>query len=330
MMKILHVGLGPLGIRFVRDYAQRGVAEPIGAVDVLPELAGRPLKKLVKGAAFSTKIVNNLDDFDAWDAVDCAVVTTSSGLDACAETFRALLARGLAVVSTCEELTWPYLRHPELSRELHAMALAHGGRLLGTGVNPGFMMDALPVFATTVCRNVESIEIHRVQDASTRRIPFQRKIGATLDRRAFAAGIREGWLRHVGLGESMHLVAAAMGWKIDRWNETITPVIAARGMSCGLGRIRKGDAAGVRQVANGFARGKRVLRFVFQAAIGQKDPEDRVIVRGEPDVDLVLNGGVHGDIGTSSITINAIPSLLAAPAGLHTMLSIPLTHFVRA
>ncbi len=329
MLRILHVGMGPLGVRFLSDYAERGVARAVGVVDISPGLAGKRLKGLIKKTPFDLAVMGSLEEFAAWDQVDCAVVTTASDLRACAETFRALLKRGVAIVSTCEEATWPYLRHPELCKELDALAKKHGGRLLGTGVNPGYLMDALPVFATTACKRVKSIEIHRIQDATTRRIPFQKKIGATLDDKAFRAGIKAGWLRHVGLGESLHFVAAAMGWTIDRWNETIEPVKATRAMRCGLGPIKKGHACGVRQVANGYSGGRRVLRFVFQAAIGQKDPapEDRVIVNGEPGIDMAIRGGVHGDVATSSITINAIPSLLAAPAGLHTMMSVPLTHF---
>src|SRR5262245_40356567 len=135
-MRLLHIGLGPLGVRFLTDYADRRVAEPIGVVDISPQLAGKPLRALVKKTPFDLPILSSLDEFRHWDAIDAAVVTTASDLRACADTFRTLLARGVAVISTCEELTWPYLRHPDLSRELHALALANDGRLLGTGVNP--------------------------------------------------------------------------------------------------------------------------------------------------------------------------------------------------
>ncbi len=330
MYRILHVGLGPLGVRFLQDYAARGIAAPVGVVDLNPALAGEAIAKAVAKSPFRGTILPSLDAFTDWNSVDVGVVTTASDLRDCAETFRALLSRGISVVSTCEELIWPYLRHAALARELHALALAHGGRLLGTGVNPGFLMDAFPAFATTVCESVKSIEIHRIQDATTRRIPFQRKIGATLDKAAFRAGVKAGWLRHVGLGESLHFVAHAMNWKVDRWRETIAPVPAAKAMRCGLGTIRKGDACGVRQTATGVSGGKTVLKFVFQAAIGQAEPHDRVIVRGNPNLDVTFAGGVHGDIATSSITINSIPSVLAAPPGLHTMLSIPLTRFAPA
>lgn len=329
MLRVLHVGLGPLGQRVVADLIEREVGEVVAACDSAESIAGKTLDRVVKGASKSVRVVESLDHVEDWSDIDCAIVTTSSDLRACVPTFRTLLSKGVAVVSTCEELVWPWLRHPALAEELESMAMRFGGRLLGTGVNPGYLMDAVPVFATTVCRRVEAIEVHRYQDATTRRIPFQKKIGATLDAKAFAKGVKEGWLRHVGLGESLHFIAAAMNWHVGDWKETIEPVVATKAMKCGLGPIKKGDACGVRQVATGKVGGKVKIKLVFQAAIGQKSPppQDRVLVRGEPNVDLSFNGGVHGDIATSAITINSIHSLKAAPPGLHTMASIPLVKF---
>jgi 4-hydroxy-tetrahydrodipicolinate reductase len=327
MLRILHIGLGPLGQKVIHDLHDRGIGRVIGAVDVDPALAGKPLASIVKGLSSDVRVMHALEDFAAWDQVDAAIVTTASDLRRCADTFRALLARGTTIVSTCEELVWPWLRHRALADELHAAALKGRGRLLGTGVNPGAMMDMIPVFATGVCRKVRSVEVHRIQDATSRRIPFQKKIGATLDDAAFAAGVKEGWLRHVGLGESLHFVAHYLGLRIDAWHETIDMVRAERELACGLGPIRKGHAAGVRQTATGAHAGKPVISMIFQAAIAQDDPQDRVIIDGEPALDVVYRGGVHGDIATSAMTLNAIASLRAAGPGLHTMATIPLVHW---
>lgn len=329
MYRILHIGLGPLGVKIVNDLYDRRLGQVLAAVDIHPDVAGKPLSAVCSRATTSAPVLASIDGFKAWDKVDCAIVTTSSDMRRCAETFRTLLARGISIVTTCEEATWPWLRHAALSKDLDALAKAHGARLLGTGVNPGAMMDTVPVFATTVCKSVKAIEVHRIQDATTRRIPFQKKIGATLDRAAFRRGIKDGWLRHVGLGESLHFVAHAMGWKIDSWKETIQPVIAAKAMKCGLGPIPKGHACGVRQVATAKSAGKTVLKMVFQATIGQSNPapQDRTIVKGEPNLDVVFKGGVHGDIATSAMTLNSIGPLLAAPPGLHTMASIPLVRW---
>jgi len=327
MNRILHIGLGPLGQKIIADLYERKLGRVVAAVDLDPKLAGRELGDVVKGCPDDLTVINRLEDFSAWDQVDAAVVTTSSDLRLCADTFRTLLRHGVTVVSTCEELVWPWLRHEALAKELDEAAKRGKGRLLGTGVNPGAMMDTVPVFATAVCKSVRSLEVHRIQDATTRRIPFQRKIGATLDKAAFKKGIKDGWLRHVGLGESMHFIAYYMGMKLDTWKETIEPVLATKAMKCGLGPIKKGHACGVRQIAVGKQNGKTLIKMVFQASIGQKSPMDRVLVTGEPKLDVIFSGGVHGDIATSAMTLNSIAQLRAASPGLHTMATVPLVRW---
>ncbi len=347
MLNLLHVGLGPLGRIMVSDIARRGIASITAAVDIDPALSGKKLSDLVPECGFDCRIFSSISDAakSCPRGFDAALLTTSSDLAICAPSLRELMAikGGLPIVSTCEELLYPWLRHKALADELDALAKHHGARLLGTGVNPGFLMDTLPVAATAVCRSVRSVKVWRIQDATTRRIPFQKKIGAGLDDAAFQSKIRDGSLRHVGLGESIHFVAHYLGMHIDRWEESIEPVKADRDISATNGPIRKGAAAGVRQVAKAWGStnpkpetrnpkpdSPPILEFTFQAAIGQPDPHDRVVIEGEPPIDLTLKGGVHGDIATSAISLNAIPSLIAAPPGLHTMATIPLVRFVRS
>ena len=322
MFRILHVGLGPLGQMIVSDLYSRGLGEVVAALDSAGEFQGRKLSDLLPQTGALVPIQRGFDSIGDWSAFDAAIVTTSSELTRCAPTFRELLGRGLAVVSTCEELCWPWLRHVQLARELDAIAKEHGGCLLGTGVNPGFLMDAFPVAATAVSCSVRSIEVHRFQDAATRRIPFQKKIGAGLDLTTFEREVAAGRLRHVGLGESLHFLAHHLGFPLERWNETLEPVVARVPLACALGPIPAGHATGVRQVAEGWVRGAAVLRLVFQAAIGQPEPHDRVHVDGDPPLDLVLRGGVHGDVATSALLLNALPALNEARPGLHTMASV--------
>lgn len=331
MVRILQVGLGPLGRIIVADAAKRGMAEVVAAVDPAPQIAGVPLKSVVPECPWGADVLASLEAVTVWPQVQCAVVSTSSDLSKCAPTLRALLARGVSVVSTCEELLYPWLRHADLAQELDALAKRHNARLLGTGVNPGFLMDALPVAMTAVCRDVRSVRCWRIQDASTRRIPFQKKIGAGLDDQQFAAKVKEGTLRHVGLGESIHFIAHYLGWTIAKWDESIEPVKADRDLMCGLGAITKGRASGVRQVARAWPTADTskspLIQMEFQAAIGQADPHDRIALDSDPPIDLRIPGAVHGDAATSAITLNAIVSLLAAPAGLHTMATVPMVRF---
>lgn len=321
MSKLLHVGLGPLGRRVLTDALECGI-EVVGAVDISPELEGRPLHELVPGAPPELRVRADLEAAIAELQPRSAFLTTSSDLEQCMDSLRPLLDAGVAVVSSCEELLWPWLRHPVLAAELDERAVRRRGRVVGTGINPGFLMDTLPLAATAVCRSVETIEVVRIQDASPRRLPFQKKIGATLSPADFESTAATGSLRHVGLGESLHFLAVGLGLELDGWSESLEPVLAERELECGLGPIPAGHAAGVRQVAEGTVDGQVRLRLVFQAAIGQEDPHDAVRIAGDPPVDLVVRGGVHGDVGTSAMLINTLPALLEARPALHTMASL--------
>lgn len=327
MLRVLQLGLGPLGRMIVEQLHRSGVGMVAGAVDPDPAVRGRRLSELTNEyGPVDPTVAGSIEELEARATFDAAIVSTSSSLEACGPTFEGLLSRGLAVVSTCEELLFPWLGHKDLAERLDALARKSGGRLLGTGVNPGFLMDTLPVAATAVCSNVRGALIERVQDATTRRVPFQRKIGAGLTQSEFSKKIADQSLRHVGLGESLHFVAHYLGLSIDAWSESIEPVLADRPVAWSMGTIPAGNALGVHQSAQGMRAGKPVIRLEFIAAIGQPDPHDRIRIEAEPPIDLLLRGGVHGDLATVNIVVNALPSLIDAAPGLHTMATIRPVH----
>ena len=320
MARIVQVGLGPLGVRAAREFLERGMGRITGAVD--PAHAGRPLAELVEGADPSLTIAPDVTALGCWGDTDAAIVTTRSALPDCFETLRDLLGLGVHVVSSCEELSYPWLQHPIMSQELHERAVKARRVVLGTGINPGFLLDTLPVALTGVCHTVRGVVAGRVQDATTRRIPFQKKIGATLSPEAFQAEVEKGTLRHVGLPESLHFVLHYLSLPFDDWSETLEPVIADRDLECGLGPIPAGHAAGVRQVAVATRDGEEVVRLEFQAAIGQAEPRDWVELDADPPIKAVIEGGVHGDAATTSILLNAVGSVREAEPGLRTMADV--------
>ena len=281
MLRLVHIGLGPLGVRVLRDFLALGRGHVVAALDRDPALIGRPLSELVPEYAGAPElaVTSSLEAVD-WASVDCALVTTSSDLSEAAGTFRTLLDHGVDVVSSCEELLFPWLRHPGIAQELDERATRHDCRLLGTGVNPGFLMDTLAVSATAPCLDVRSITARRIQDASTRRIPFQRKIGASLGLDEFRARANAGKLRHVGLGESLHFVAKALDFRIDRWEESLEPIVAEQELTCGLGhdRRRRGGrrAPGRRGLAGqGLRRPARVPGGDRTGGSARRDPGRR-------------------------------------------------------
>ena len=322
-IRVTQIGLGPLG-RMISPYlAERKSIEISSAVDIDPGMEGRNLGELCDNSRLSD-IDITADLEDALQAnPQVAVITTVSDLDAISPLVERIVSHGIHVVSTCEELSFPWVTKPEVASRLDGAAKKHGVCVLGTGVNPGFLMDFLPTAATAVCREVDSLLIERIQDASFRRLPFRQKIGAGIEESEFRSRMAEGKIRHVGLTESMHMVASRLGWELDRTEDNVEPVLAEKTMSGDDWVVEKGMAAGVHQIGRAFLGDREVLTLVFKASVGETNPRDRVKISGIPEVDLTLAGGVNGDIATCAIVTNAVPAVCETNPGLRTMVDMP-------
>jgi 4-hydroxy-tetrahydrodipicolinate reductase len=231
-------------------------------------------------------------------------------------------AAGYAVVSSCEELTWPWARHPGISARLERRARAAGVAVFGTGVNPGFVMDLLPVILSGITRQVRHVHVRRVVDASTRRLPLQRKIGAGLTPARFRAEVRAGRLGHVGLPESAHMIAHALGWKCSRLTNRVEPVLARRAVP-GPVPVAAGQVTGIDQRVVLVSGGREVIRLELTMALGAGPPHDDVAIQGTPPLHLRLEGGAPGDAATVAALIRGAFSVAAAPPGLWTPITIP-------
>lgn len=329
MTKILQVGLGPLGIKTVQFAIARGF-KIVAAVDKNPELIGKDLGEVCGLKKMGIKISPTVKEALAKKKADIAVVTTVSSLKKLEPQVQEIAKAGLSIVSTCEELSYPWKTQPALSKKLDKICKKHKISLLGTGVNPGYLMDYLPTIMTAVSKSVESVYVTRVQNASVRRIPFQQKIGAGLTIAEFKKKEKEGTLRHVGLPESVDFIAARLGWKLTKKTESLNPVIADREITTGYKAIGKGMACGVEQIGRGFVGKKEVITLHFRAAVGEEKSYDTIKINGEPMINSTIDGGVNGDIATCAITLNAIHSVLLSKPGLVTMADIPAVAFGKA
>ena len=229
---------------------------------------------------------------------------------------RSLIGAGLDVVSTCEELSYPWAHHRTEAAEIDAMAMGHGVAVLGTGVNPGFVMDTLALVLSGACQQVSAVRICRVVDTSKRRVQLQRKTGAGTTLPEFQRRVAAGTLRHVGLPESLEMVAAGLGWRLDKVQDLIEPVIAERSVSSEYITVEMGQVAGVRQTARGLVGGREVISLELRMEMGAVDSYDSIHLEGTPVVDLRIGGGIHGDLATAAIVVNAIPRLVEARPGL--------------
>ncbi len=322
-LRVVQFGCGPIGCRIARLAATRPHLRLVAGIDIDPALHGRDVGEVSGGAPLGAAIVGSWERLPDDAAPALAIHTTGSSLQAVAPQLHALLREGVDVVSTCEELAFPADANAEVAAELHDQAVKAGVTLLGTGINPGYVMDAWPLYMTVPCQEVRAIRATRVQDASDRRGPFQRKIGAGLDESEFRRRADAGEIRHVGLTESAHMIAAGMGWSLDELTETIEPIMAPRALQTEHVSVAAGQVAGVRQEGVGIAGGRQVVTLEFRAAVGLDESYDAVSIDGVPPVEARIDGGVHGDLGTAAVVVNAIPRVAAAAPGLTTMKDLP-------
>jgi 4-hydroxy-tetrahydrodipicolinate reductase len=232
------------------------------------------------------------------------------------------MAAGADVVSTCEELAYPWRDNPETAEAIDATARDHGVTCLGTGINPGFAMDAFPAVLSTVSRRVDSVRVERVQDASTRRRPLQEKIGAGTSVETFESEVATA-AGHVGLPESVAMLAAAMGWELDAVDEAIEPVIADERTASDYVTVEPGEVAGISQTGTGVVGGQQRIELALEMYLGAPDPHDTLTIEGTPDLTYTVPGGFHGDVTTPAVVVNAARRLPDTDPGLRTMLDLP-------
>ena len=315
--------IGPIGMQAVQVIAERPSCRIVGAVDKDPAKIGRNLGDLVGlTRPLGVRVSGDAADVLRRVEADIVVLTTTSSLAMIKPQILEIISCGKNIVSSCEELTFPWITQPETAREIDEAARRENVSVLATGVNPGFLMDFLPMALTGVCRTVRRVTVERIQNAASRRLPFQKKIGAGLTLDQFHARVREGNLRHVGLTESIHLIASRLGWALDKTEETLSPVVSEGGFATDELTIPPGHASGVSQIGRGYRGGQEVITLVFRATVGEPDSHERIVIEGDPPIDLFIKDGVNGDVATCAIMANAIPVVVQAPPGLLTMADI--------
>ncbi|MBI4488603.1 MAG: dihydrodipicolinate reductase [Deltaproteobacteria bacterium] len=326
-IRIIQYGVGPIGAGIVRLLLEKPGMRLVGAVDIDPAKVGQDLGRAVGvgrdlGAKISDQAVQALKT-----KADIVVHSTSSYLADVEEQLFQCIDAGLSVISTCEELVYPFRKHPRLSEKLDAEAQKKGVAVLATGINPGFLMDKLVLTLAATCQRVDAVEVTRIVDAGQRRLPLQKKIGAALSPEEFGTMAAAGKIKHHGLPESTAMIADSLGLRLDEIRETIEPVISPSRICTEFLEVQPGQVAGVSQVAHGASAGRELIRLELQMYVGAEQPMDEVTIHGLPELRCQIPGGVHGDLATAAIVVNCIPALLQASPGLRSPLDIAMCYF---
>lgn len=326
-VRIVLYGVGAVGTLIAKFLLDKEGVEIVGAIDTAKDKVGRDLGEVLGlRKKLDITVANDAEMLLKQTRPDIVVHATSSFLKDTYPQIAAIVKNGVNVVSTCEELSYPHSTEPKLAEELDFLARKHDATVLGTGINPGFLMDTLVITLTAPCQKIEKIEATRVMNAATRRVPFQRKIGAGLTLEEFKQKIEGKHITgHVGLEQSIRMIADALAWKIDKIIvEPVEPVLAKKASESKDIKVKAGNAAGLKQKAKGIMNGKEVIVLHFEAYIGAEKEYDAVTIKGVPNVNQKIEPCIHGDKGTIAMIVNSIPKVINAKAGLLTMKDLPV------
>jgi hypothetical protein len=329
-VKVVSYGIGVIGRRLATHLLAKDGVKIVGAVDINPQIVGKDLGEVLGRKKIGVVISNDADKILDETKPDVVVHTTMSYISQTFSQFEQILKHGVNIVSTCEELSYPYATEEgkEYAKKLDSLAKKYGATILGTGINPGFLMDTLPTFLTGVCEQVNSVYITRQMDAATRRVPFQQKIGAGMTIEDFRKAIDEHKITgHVGLEQSIQMIADTLGWTLDEIKvDQVEPVILKKDVASDAIKVPKGYNAGTKQMAYGIKDDKSLITMDFKAYIGSPEEFDSVDIEGVPPIHEKITPCVHGDHGTIAMTTNMIPLVINSEPGFKTMVDLPVVH----
>ncbi|MGE0492394.1 MAG: dihydrodipicolinate reductase [Vulcanimicrobiota bacterium] len=328
-LRVVSVGLGPIGLAAARLALSKRNVELVGAVDVDPAKTGKDLGELLDSP--DTGVVIEAEARAAYERLkpDAILHCTSSFLPRVIDQLVEAAEAGVNVVSSTEELLVPDWRHPELAARLHQAALGGGATVVGTGVNPGYAMDFVAAVGSAVCFDVQSVHCLRVVDAGSRRLPLQQKVGAGLTIDEFKAREAAGGFGHIGIEESVVLLARALGFELDSVEYALEPVLSKTTRQTPFLTVEAGRVAGIRNFGYGRINGSTVIELDLTMAVGADNPRDEVRLAGTPDLHLSFPGGIPGDLATAAILVNTLSQAVEAEPGLKTVLELAPPRLVR-
>ncbi len=329
-IKVVQYGLGPIGIAAAKLVLEKKNLQLVGGIDIDPSKVGQDIGDVLRiQRKLGTLISDDAEGVLSQTRPDVVLHSTVSFLNRVEDQLQICCRAKASVVSSCEELFYPFRRDAVFSQRIDELAKKHGVTVMATGVNPGFSMDVLPLAMTSVCTRVEKVFATRIVDAAKRRLPLQKKIGAGLPPEEFRQLVSMGKLGHIGLVESLHAVADRLGLEFDEIKETIDPKVADAAVHTPYLKVKTGHVAGILHVAIGLNRGEEIVKLELQMYVGAERSVDSVRIVGEPPIELILAGGIFGDTATIARMVNAIPIVHGSQPGLFTAMDLPVPFCIK-
>ena len=331
-VKVAIWGFGAMGSGMARMLLKKKGVEIVGVCDLHPQRAGRSIFEVLgveRGDRKEVIINPNIDEVLTEKCCDICLCATDSFTKNAFPKLKVVLEKKVNVISTAEEMSYPQAQNPELAAELDRIAKENGVTILGTGINPGLIMDLLVVCLTGCMTDVEHIEAKRVNSLS----PFgpavmeEQGVGITVDE--FNKGVETGHLAgHVGFSESVGMIADAIGWSVEKFEQQMAPIVTTVDRKSPYGFAAAGNVAGVNMTGQGYVDGQVKIDMIHPQQI---EPEmegtftgDYITIKGTPEVNMSIKPEVDGGLGTIAMCVNMIPHVINADPGLKTMIDLPV------
>jgi hypothetical protein len=333
-IRVVFIGLGVLGSEAARLLLKKEGFEIVGACDMEKGIGQDLGEYLGEKETVGVNVTNDPDTIYSGTKADIAIINIGSFIEPMAPIITNALKHGMNVITAAEEVAYPFNEHPKEAEEIDAVAKEHGVTVLATGLNPGFMYDALLISLTAPCHDVTRVEASRVVNVAPYNMYILRHfaVGLTPEefeesqqrRKGVPVGKEEGVCGHIGFPETLDLVSKVLGWKLDEKRQTLEPVIAKKRLEGTYVTVDPGKVCGVRQVAHGIVKGESKIVFDFVAQVLPEKTADEIRIIGNPTINCSIQPGMISLIGTSALEVNNIPHVLSARPGLLTPIDLPI------
>lgn len=325
-------GFGAMGRGMAKMLLDKEGLEIVSVCDLDPNKTGKSMFELLgleKGNRKDVLIEPDYKKAFTEKCADVVLLATDSFVKNAFSKIEYILKQKINVISTAEEMAYPQAQSPEMAKDLDRIAKENGVSVLGTGINPGFVLDLLVLALTGTCEKVESIKAVRVNDLSPFGHAVMEEQGVGVTREIFEKGVAEGTIAgHVGFPESIRMITDGIGWNLDKIDQTREPIMSNVYRKSEYAEVQAGNVAGCRQCGYGYVDGELKIVMEHPQQIlphleGIKTG-DYVTIKGVPNIDLQITPEIPGGIGTIAMCVNSIPHIINARPGLKTMLDIPV------
>ena len=329
-IRVLQWGLGAMGSGMARLMLTKPGLQIVAAVDERPDFVGKDLGDVLgAGKRLGVVVTNQPESVLKKENVDIVLIATTSWLKEQVKDLRKILTAGINCISIAEEMADARAQNPDLARELDFLAKQNGVTILGTGVNPGFVLDFLVIALTGGNHQVDRIEASRVNDLSPYGTTVMKSQGVGTTPEAFRAGIEDGSIvGHVGFPESIHMISDALGLGVDRIEQTREPIISSLHRETPYVVVEPGMVAGCAHTGIGYHGEKEVIRLIhpqqIHPSLEKQETGDYIHIYGKPEIHMTIQPEIAGGIATEGIAVNMIPHVLAATPGLKRMIDLPV------